>query len=208
MFGLSVNMALNASLESTLLPQLINVYKELVNKFAPSIYLEKSHTNIWIAEKLDQAFGRAQFIGIERNPYATVASMLRHREVLAWHGRWRQFPVPSRFLGISAEDAKHYDEIPVAAQCAMRWLSHNEQMKKLRIALQERLFVINYEVFAHQTEKTILELQQFLQLKDQIPIPEVRIASLYKWREQLTEIELEQIQGVVGIAPDEADEIA
>jgi hypothetical protein len=204
MFGLAVNMALNPSLREKLLPYLIAVYREQLKESAPQHYLDKSHPNIWIAEQLKQAFDRALFIGIERNPYATVASMLRHREVLAWHDRWREFPVPNPFLGIEQRHASDYGNIPVAAKCAMRWLSHHEQMRRLRSKMPEDLHFISYETFAHQTDETISRLRRFLKLGSPVRTPDVKTESLHKWKAQLSTQQLQQIEGVVGFSADDA----
>ena len=87
MFGLSTRMALDASLESQLFGKLKRAYQWQLLRSAPRLYLDKSHPNIWIAEKLKDAFPKSQFVAIERNPYATVASMMKHKGVSAWHKR-------------------------------------------------------------------------------------------------------------------------
>jgi hypothetical protein len=71
-----------------------------VLSFRKNFYLDKSHPNIWIADKIKEEFPEAKFVGIERNPFATVSSMLKHRGVMKWHRDWKSFPVPNRFLGI------------------------------------------------------------------------------------------------------------
>ena len=63
MFGLSKRMALNPALEGELLGRLIKAYKWQLFKSSPRLYLDKSHPNIWIAEKLKKAFPQALFIG-------------------------------------------------------------------------------------------------------------------------------------------------
>ena len=202
MFSLSTRMALNSMLEEELFGRLVAAYKWQLFKSSTRLYLDKSHPNIWIAEKLKKAFPQSLFIGIERNPYATVASMIKHKEVSAWHGRWREFPIPNRFLGITAELADVYDKIPFASKCAMRWVAHHDRINELGNILGDDLLVISYEYFAHNTEKTIHELQQFLGLHKPIPIPDVRTDSLDKWKSQLSDEEVIQIQNIVGFAPD------
>jgi hypothetical protein len=196
-------MALNPALEKRLFWRLVIAYKWQLLKAAPKIYVDKTHPNIWIAEKLQRAFPQALFVGIERNPYATVASMMKHSGVSAWHHRWREFPVPNRFLGITSELADDYEGLPFASQCAMRWLAHHNRMKELRSYLDDALFVISYESFAQDTEKTINELKQFLRLDEPIPVPEVKLESLNKWKSQLSDSELIDIQNIVGF-PSEA----
>jgi len=202
MFGLSTKMALDPGLESQLFVKLVQAYKSQLVKSAPKLYLDKTHPNIWIAEKLKDAFPQALFVGIERNPYATVASMLKHKGVLAWHVRWREFPIPNRFLGITEELASTYDNIPLASQCAIRWVAHHDRMNKLVKDLGGDLLVISYESFVHNPEKVIHTLQHFINLHRAIPVPDVKINSLNKWKRQLSNEEIQQIQNVVGFPPD------
>ena len=63
------------------------------------------------------------------------------------------------------------------------------------------LLVISYESFVHNTENTIHELKNFLGLQKPIPIPDVRTGSLDKWKSQLSDGELLQIQNIVGFSP-------
>jgi hypothetical protein len=201
MFGLSTRMALDASLESQLFGKLRRAYQWQLLRSAPRLYLDKSHPNIWIAEKLKDAFPKSQFVAIERNPYATVASMMKHRGVAAWHKRWREFPIPNRFLGITEDIASEYESIPFASQCAMRWLAHRDRLDGLRTSLGDSLFVISYESFASDTEKIIADLQRFLNLCTSIPIPDVKTDSLHKWKKQLSDDEIDQIEDIVRIPP-------
>jgi hypothetical protein len=202
MFDLSTKMALDPSLEGKLFDNLVRAYRWQLLKSAPRLYLDKTHPNIWLAEKLKAAFPYALFVGIERHPYATVASMMKHSGVSAWHDRWREFPVPNRFLGITAELAARYDTVPRAAQCAIRWAAHRDRMNELRRKLRDSLLVISYETFARDTQRTIRELQFFLGLRRPIPIPEVRLESLRKWENQLSREQIGQIQEIVGFSPE------
>ena len=208
MFGLSTRMALDASLESQLFGKLKRAYQWQLFRSAPRLYMDKSHPNIWIAEKLKDAFPNAQFVAIQRNPYATVASMVKHHGVLAWHKRWREFPIPNRFLGITEDIAKVYENIPLASQCANRWLAHRDRLEDLQSSLQDCLFTVSYESFVTNTRKTMADLQKFLKLGSAIPIPDVRTDSLHRWKKQLSDEEINQIQGVVGIAPCDIEDSA
>lgn len=202
MFDLSKRIALNPELEEKLFGRLVLVYRWQLFISAPRLYLDKTHPNIWLAEKLKDAFPQSLFIGIKRNPYGTVASMMNHKGVSAWHKRWRDFPIPNRFLGITSELSDTYEDIPFASQCAMRWLSHHDRMNDLRNILGSDLFVITYETFVHNPENTTNELQKFLGLNSPIQIPNVNTASLHKWKSQLSCEEVKQIQNVIGSSPD------
>ncbi|MBT8037056.1 MAG: sulfotransferase [Verrucomicrobiae bacterium] len=201
MFKLSTKMALNESLEGELYGSLVKAYKKQLLKSGSKLYVDKTHPNIWIAEKLKETFPRALFVGIERNPYATVASMLKHKSVSAWHRRWKEYPVPNRFLGITEKMADRYDDIPLASQCAIRWVAHHQRMNQLRSSLADDLSVISYEDFAYDAEETILKLQKFLGLHEPIPVPKVKTESLRKWRANLSDENLSQIEDIVGFPP-------
>jgi hypothetical protein len=202
MFDLSTKMALNQELEDKLFRRLVIAYKWQMLKTSHRIYLDKTHPNIWLAEKLKQAFPQARFIAIERNPYATVASMIKHKGVSAWHTRWREFPIPNRFLGITEELANSYDTIPLASRCAIRWLAHHNRINELRNILGESLLIMTYESLAHSTKETLNILQRFLGLQSPIPMPDIITESMHKWREQLSDTEIMQIHGIVGFKPD------
>ncbi|MDH5598944.1 MAG: sulfotransferase [Cyclobacteriaceae bacterium] len=186
MFGLSTYMALNPGFERTFYNRLIKCYNQNLIKCAPKLYLDKSHPNIWIAEKLKETFPSSLFIGIERNPYATIASMLRHKGVCSWFYKWNEFPVPNRFLGITKSLSNKYENMPLVAKCALRWLAHHNRMNELKQILNENIFILSYEVFAKNPENIVSNLQNFLKLEQPIPIPYVDEFSLNKWTKQLS----------------------
>ena len=204
MFELSTRMALNPELENALYPKLVSAYKWQLFKSVPRVYLDKTHPNIWIAERLKESFPDALFVGIERDPYATVASMMKHKGVAAWHRRWKEFPVPNRFLGITKGLESSYDDLPLASQCAMRWVAHRTRMRELKSILGDALFLISYEKFARETEGVIQDIRKFLNLKKPVPVPSVKVESLSKWKQQLSDEEILQIQTIVGSPPGKA----
>lgn len=201
MFGLSTQMALDPSFEHECFNTLVRAYKWQLFLSARRLYLDKTHPNIWLAEKLKDAFPTALFIGIERNPYATVASMMKHKGVSGWHTRWHEFPIPNRFLGIAHDTVNSYDDIPLAEQCAMRWLAHFDRLRQLESSLGDDLLTISYESFANNPHRVIRQLERFIGVTSPIPVPTVRTESLNKWRSQLTTDEVQQIQAVVGFPP-------
>jgi len=204
MFSWATRMAMNPNLEHRYFRLLVWVYKTQLLKSAPLIYVDKTHPNIWLAEELKDAFPNAQFIGIERNPFATVASMMRHSSVSAWHYKWKEYPIPNRFLGITEETADGYDALPLAKRCAMRWMAHRQRMGYLAKRLGDDLLVISYERFLHETETVCRDLEIFLGLSEALPIPPVKLESEQKWRTQLSQDDVRQIQDVVGISPFQA----
>ena len=196
MFTLSQRMALDATLEEDLFDDLIVSYKQQLS-LSPHLYLDKSHHNIWLVEKIKKVFPNALFIGIERNPFATVASMMKHTRLTAWHKRWREFPVPNRFLGITEEMSSTYSDMPLASQCAIRWVAHHTRMNEIKIVLDNDLLIISYEEFAQNTKQVIHELEKFIGVNSPIPIPNVKTSSLHKWKTQLSTAQIKQVRGVI-----------
>ena len=196
-----VEMALDPTSKPALLPKLLERYRLEHRRVLPRHYADKSHPSLWIAEDLASAFPEAVFIGIKRDPYATIASMLRHGGVLAWFDRWLEFPVPNSFLGISADDAASYESRGVAAKCALRWKAHAEQMGKMQAMLNDRLLVVSYERLVTEPEGSVSSIQSFLRLEAPFEVPTPREESMWKWRSQLSEPEVAEIASVVGYAP-------
>lgn len=206
-FRWSVAMAVNPACEAQLFGKLVAEYSSQLARSAPKHYLDKSHANIWIAEQLLAVFPRARFVGVQRHPYATVASMLRHRAVSHWHRDWKSLPVPNRFLGITRELSKVYESMPMAARCALRWKCHYEQMQVLQAKLGSALAVIWYESLVNRTELVIRMLEQFLHLRVGPISSDVRRDSLSAWKSQLGVEEIAQIHGITGGSPDHWSDI-
>lgn len=202
-FRWATRMALDPSARDRLFPRLAWYYRLQHYWSAPRHYVDKSHPNLWIVERLADTFGDALFLGIERNPYATVASMLRHRGVQKWHRRWRDFPVPNPFLGIAEEDARRYDSLGMAEKCAMRWKAHHEKMREAKAALGERLLIVEHEVLVRRTRATIRRIQDFMGLDGPIPVADADPSTLYKWQTRLSPEQVEAIRRVAAVDPEE-----
>ena len=197
-FGMATAMAVDARKKDELFPKLVQHYRFSHARVAPRHYADKSHPNIWLSEELAGVFPDAVFVGIQRNPYATVASMLKHYGVLAWHTWWKDFPIPNRFLGITASIADTYDSLPLAAKCALRWRAHAEQMRYLGSALKERLCVLSYENLILDTAWELARLTDFLNLDSSLPIPKVKRQSLDRWKQDLRPEDREAIDRIIG----------
>jgi hypothetical protein len=199
-----VTMAVHPRVEKRMFPALVRLYRREHGRVPDKHYADKTHPNIWIAERLADAFPEAVFLGIQREPFGTVASMLKHEGVRGWHEDWRVYPVPNRFLGITKELAARYDDLSLAEQCAVRWRSHAERMDELRERLGDRMWSVEYERLLTDTPTALAELQNFLGLATPLPPPELRHESLDKWRSQLTESDIAAIASVVGFDPPDA----
>lgn len=196
-------MALRPRSELWLYYRLVRAYRQQMKAGRELLYVDKSHPNIWIAEKLKRSFPDAKFVGIERQPFATVASMLLHPGVKAWHDEWRRYPVPNRFLGISKEISSTYEQLPLESKCALRWLAHSKELRRLRDKLGDDLMFIQYEKFAANPGRTVAELQNFLQMDGEFLVPEVKAGSLKKWETQLDREMCSNIEHIVGMSADD-----
>lgn len=192
-----VAMALDARERAARFEPLVEAYRREAEAVRPQRFADKSHPNIWLATELADALPDASFVGIERGVHGTVASMLRHRGVLAWHDRWREFPVPNPFLGITAELSAEYDDLSTIDKCVIRWLSHRERMQRLRSALPGRLHVVQYEDMIARPERETEHLQRFLQLERPFPVPTAAVESLDRWRDELSTRQVDEIDRAV-----------
>lgn len=196
-FPWSTAMALDPGQQPRLLPRLIRNYRFAARRWAPRRLVDKSHPNIWLAEALLAAFPQAAFLAIQREVYATVASMIRLAPVKAWHNRWRQYPIPNLFLGISSATARRYDSLTLPEQCSLRWLAHRDRLRQLEPVLGERLLVIAYETLMDDTRTTLDRVAERLQLSTPVALPPVHTESRSKWRSLLGDDDTARIDALV-----------
>lgn len=203
MFKLVKTMATEPERTPQLMPKLVQAYKKQMIRSPGKLYLDKSHPNIWLVEELLKNFPHAKFLGIIRNPFATVSSMIQHKRVSRWHKEWKKLPIPNRFLGITNEIAASYDELSLAKQCAIRWKSHYERMRELEGSQADHCLVMHYENLAYNTQHELKRIEDFLQLKAQIDAPEIKTESLDKWKINLTDSDVTDIEEAIGMSNDD-----
>lgn len=196
-FGWSTAMAIDPGLEPELFPRLIAFYRAGMDRARPFRFLDKSHPNLWLAEKLAAAFPDAQFLGIQRAVLPTVASMLLHPEVLSWQRRWREFPVPNRFLGIEPGFDLEYGQMPEPERCALRWLAHRNELRRLAGVLGGRLHCLDYEQLMDTPEVVMKGVEDFLGLDAPVAVIPARAESANKWRQQFSELQAARIHELV-----------
>lgn len=195
-------MAIDAATEPRLLPPLLQRYRLEAASARPRRLLDKSHPNIWLAEKLAEAFPAARFIGVLRDVFGTVASSLRHEGVRYWVENWDAYPVPNRLLGISEENRDAYARMSLAGRCAVRWHAHLHRLDELESVLGDRMIRMRYHELQTNTTRELSRLQEFLELEEPIPQPKVNSDSLSRWKKDLSEQQIAEIRAVVG---DDAD---
>jgi len=195
-FAWSTTIALDPSRGADLLPRLLRNYRWARRRWAPRRLVDKAHPNLWHAESLREAFPAASFLGIRREAHATVASMIRHPSVRAWHERWREFPLPNRFLGIRPWIVDRYETLTLAERCTLRWLAHRDRMRELGPILGERLLVVEYRSMMEDTRSTLDRIASFLGLRRPIALPEVHVESRDRWRSELDAADIDRIDAL------------
>jgi hypothetical protein len=90
--------------------------------------------------------------------------------------------------------------MPLAAKCALRWKVHSERLEALKGPLESRLLVLNYEELILRPDSHVNALGEFLGLSSPIPLPHIKAESLGKWRTELDEEAIRQIEDVTGVA--------
>jgi hypothetical protein len=196
-FSYATRMALNPALCEELMPKLIAEYRAEAAKVAPKLFFDKSHPNIWHAQTLAEIFPNARFIGTDRSVFGTVASMLKHGGVQDWIRRWREYPVPNRFLGIDESNKDAYASLSLAQQCALRWESHNRRMQALIPLLGGKLHIVNYESLHDDPPGELEKMRRFLNLQSDFPPPEIKKISRDLWKTELSREQIAQIERVV-----------
>lgn len=221
-YNMVLEMALNPGAKVRLFSKLVQEYRREQEECTTEYYIDKSHQNLWLVDELVTAFPGARFVAIQREPYAVVASMLRHSSpagadqkfqefpkpdsILEWHRRWREFPVPNRFLGISEEMASSYDQFSMTKKCALRWRAHSERLKYLASKYGDRLHIVNYENLILQGVSEIDRLGEFFGIHD-MDI-RARKESLQKWREFLSVDQCCEIEEVTGLKREVSYEVS
>lgn len=114
------------------LPALYRLYEAEMQKAYHRIYVDKSHPAIWFAKELKEKFPDSLFIAIVRNPYAVIASMMKHGGVRWWVEHWKDYPIPNNFLGISFDNLKDYEKMDIVERFAMRYKSHFYELFRLK----------------------------------------------------------------------------
>jgi hypothetical protein len=191
-------MAIDPAAEERLFDPLVRRYRLEAASMGRRRLLDKSHPNIWLAEALAESFPRAQFIGVLRNVFGTVASSLRHKGVRYWAEHWDDYPIPNRFLGITEENRDAYAQMSLAARCAVRWRAHLKRFDELETRLGRRMIRLRYHELQTNTHAELDRLQGFLGLTRPIPFPDIKTDSLDRWRKELSEAQIAEIQAVVG----------
>lgn len=184
--------AINFDKRKFLLP-LIIAYYNILPLFVKKHYADKSHPNLWLIDSLVKYVPRSLFIGIIRNPHATVSSMLLHPQVLNWCLSWEKYPIPNEFLGISESNVGVYESLPIEAKCTLRWIAHKNKFDKICKQYKRNILMIDYDRLFSDTENEIDKINKFLDLKKPLPLPNIKRDSKDKWQMNLTKKQIDII---------------
>lgn len=177
--------------------KVVSTYRKLLTICNTEFFLDQSHPNIWHVEKLRKSFPDAVFIGITRRPESVIYSMLNHSGTADWTNRWKEFPIPNKFLGITDSSLASYNDMDFIQRSAVRWKAHYERMKYLEESFPGFFLHIDYDYLAKSPEACLSDIAGFIGLKSKIPSPEVKIESLNKWQ-GLSEKQIAKIREIAG----------
>lgn len=184
-FNLVTEAAVFKKRREYLIPKIIDFYNSF--EFSPETthYIDKSHPLLWIAEEIDEKVDNTFFISVVRNPFAVVASTLKHKGVRAWLENWKDYPIPNEFLGIDNENINSYSNMSIEGKAAMRWISHMEEIYRLKIKGMKNFMVVRYEDLFYKKKETVKKISEFLELDVDISKVHFEESSLNKWIKNL-----------------------
>jgi hypothetical protein len=194
-FDMVTSMAVNPEQEAELLEPALREYDRLFCRAHPFHFADKTHPALWIAGHLKGHYEESVFIALRREVEPTVASMLQHHGVRRWCEEWERYPVPNRFLGITAANVDWYRHASVLERCVARWWSHENEIDRLTNVLKERMFTVQYERLVEDPQATLAAVRDFLVLREPFPDVKPQTASLDKWKDYLTEEDVHRIHG-------------
>ena len=156
---------------------------------------------MWYAESIVGWFPQARFLAIERNPFATVSSMLLHSGVSEWQSNWRRFGVPNEFLGITEANVDEYEQMSGVQRAALRWRSHHDRLLALQERLGSQILLLNYDDMYADFDSTIEKIWAFTGLSSISSSKRPNPESLDIWRSRLTDEQVARIVEITGCTP-------
>jgi hypothetical protein len=191
------SMAVDPDREAELLEPALREYDRLFCRAHPFHFADKTHPALWIARHLQDHYDDSIFIALRRNVEPTVASMLQHNGVRRWCEEWETYPVPNRFLGITAANVEWYRSASVLQRCVARWWSHENEIDRLVRDLGERILTVQYERLVEDPQATLEGVRKFLGLREKFPDAKPQAKSLDKWKDYLTQDDVDQIHAAL-----------
>lgn len=196
LFPLITKAAVNNSRKD--IPRIIKTLKKRSEKCQTDIYLEKSHPLLWFVKDKELAKLNIKYMGIIRDPYATVASMLKHRGVRKWCEDWDKFPQPNPFFGTTEENKESYKKMSLTGKCTMRWISHTKELIHLESVLApDEYLLVHYEDLLTNHDEIIQKIENFLGINDIDKKFIFNPDSLNKWENDLSSEQKNEINKTI-----------
>ena len=177
--------------------KILKKYDRRFHKSKKEVILEKTHPNIWFVEEILEFFPSAKFIGIKRNVFATVSSMLKHKGVLKWYKELPQDCL-NQFLGIDETNINEFESLPLESKCALRWQSHKIRLEYLADKYPDNVCVIDYEDFYDSYSDLMNDLRIFLNLDFALNSEPLNQSGKDKWKDNLSEEQVYNIKTAIG----------
>ncbi|WP_271855509.1 sulfotransferase [Patiriisocius marinus] len=179
--------------------KILKNYKKHFSRSKKNIILEKTHPNIWFVEDLINYFPEAKCIGISRNVYATVSSMLNHSGVLSWY-KILDLNIENQFLGITKENKDWFKDLSIESKCAYRWISHIKRLNHLKKTYPQSVKVIDYDLFYDDQPRLIEDIKSFIGIDIDLKAEPLKKAGTEKWKTFLTKEQINNIDAIVSQA--------
>lgn len=191
-----VDLALNNCRDAEKIQRVLKKYKQLMKVASPKIFVDQSHPNLWLADKIAENIPGSMFVGIIRDPFSVAYSTTQHAGVSGWFDKWESFPLPNPFLGIGVADRECYVTMSIAEKSALRWISHVKRLGELKPILGDRLVIVNYEDLCNAGEDQMRRISEFLNVKNKFVMPFVTKESLYK-KNKLSNEDIELMKSTI-----------
>ncbi|WP_178989003.1 sulfotransferase family protein [Winogradskyella schleiferi] len=196
LFKKVTDVAINPNRKKSDIKKILKLYNSVFRQTNKSFVLEKTHPNIWLVEEILDYFETAKFIGIKRNVYATIASMLNHKGVLEWYNILPLNQV-NPFLGITEKNYELFKDLPLESKCALRWKSHYDRLTYLETKFPENVLVVDYEDFYNDYNGLMIKLERFLKLENHINSEALISSNIDRWKSELTDDQIKNIDEVL-----------
>lgn len=190
---------LNNSLYNFWLKSILKIKLKKVIRSSKSHILEKSHPSLWLIDFLIKEFKNSYFICVYRDVEPTVSSMLEHSGVLSWYSTLPQNK-KNRFLGINESNLKKFKNYSIEEKCALRWLSHKNEIFNLKKKYPDRLLLVKYDDFISSPNLFLTQVATFLDVPDSFRPEKFNIESLDKWKQKLSIKQINLIKNILSKA--------
>lgn len=204
-FNLVTYSAINYKKKKVYLPIIIFFYK-LLFLFYKNL-VDKSHPNIWHAHEIKKQIKDVKFLGIYRDPLATVSSMLKHNGVRRWCEDWDKYPVPNKMLGIETNFIEQYKNLEIEEKCAIRVISHYRELKNIKNIYPNDTLLIKYEDLFNFSDRILNQISLFLNIKTSFGPIKTNLISKEKWKKELTQTQINNIKKTIQLYGEDVKEM-